>query len=65
MHMLSNEGIIKIEKKSFIKRLFCKHLDIITGESCSSMGLMRISGQDIITACKKCGTIINRQSTNY
>lgn len=56
---LLNKGIVEIKRKSFIKRVFCNH-DFISGESCSSTGLTRISGQDIVTACKKCGVVKDR-----
>lgn len=55
---------MKIEKKSAIARLFCKH-EYVEGEICSPSGMTRISGVDKIVVCKKCGKISNSYSYDY
>ncbi|HBJ1646055.1 hypothetical protein EXM65_10420 [Clostridium botulinum] len=63
MYILSN-GITEINQKSFIKKLFCKH-EFIEGEHCSSIGLTRINGQDILIVCKHCGKVRKSYSIEY
>lgn len=63
MYILKN-GVRKIESKSFIKQIFCKH-EYIKGEICSSNGLIRISGQDFITVCNKCGKVKDKYRLEY
>lgn len=63
MHIL-NRGIVEIKEKSFIGKLFCKH-QFITGENCSPIGMVCISGEDIVTVCKKCGKIKSRTFKRY
>lgn len=63
MHIF-NEGVVKIEKKSAIVRLFCKH-EYVEGEICSPNGMTRISGVDKIVVCKKCGKISKSYSYDY
>jgi hypothetical protein len=63
MYILSN-GIVKINQKSFIGKLFCKH-QFITGENCSPIGMTIISGKDEVTVCKECGEIKERIFTRY
>lgn len=63
MHILSN-GIVKINQKSFVGKLFCKH-QFITGENCSPYGLTIISGEDKVTVCKECGKIKERKFIRY
>ena len=63
MYILNN-GVKEIKEKSFINKLFCKH-DFIEGEKCSPIGMTRISGQDIIKVCAKCGKIIGSYSIEY
>jgi RNase P subunit RPR2 len=59
MHISTKEGIIELPKTSPFKKLFCKH-EIITGENCSSSGLRMISGEQRVTACKKCGHVFGQ-----
>lgn len=63
MYILNN-GIVEIKVKPSIRKLFCKH-QFITGENCSSIGMTCLSGEDIVTVCKKCGKIKNRTFKYY
>lgn len=65
MYLLTSDGIKEIPKKKTFKALFCKHLDQICGQSCSSSGLVRISGEDIYKVCRDCGKILSEQHTQY
>lgn len=63
MNILNN-GVVNIKKKSFIGKLFCKHV-FITGENCSPLGLVCISGEHIITVCKDCGKVTRDTFKRY
>lgn len=66
MHLLvSGQGIIEVKQTSTIKKLFCKHKETTTGISCSSIGLMRISGADTYRVCSECGKVLAEQHTQY
>lgn len=65
VHLRTKEkGIIEIKSKGFFTQLFCKHEPIV-GEHCSSIGLTRISGEDIYKVCEKCGKILGSKHTVY
>ena len=59
------KGIVKVKETSFVKKLFCKHINIMSGLSCSSIGLLRISGEDKYTVCEDCGKILAESHTQY
>lgn len=65
MHLLTKGGIINIQKKGWFTRFRCKHTNPIVGQSCSPIGLTRISGMDMKTVCKDCGTVLVESSTEY
>ncbi|MBY7009581.1 MULTISPECIES: hypothetical protein [Clostridium] len=44
--------VVSISQKGFRN-------EFIEGEHCSSIGLTRISGQDILIVCKHCGKVNN------
>lgn len=55
----------KLPKKKFIlKRLFCKH-KLVDNILSSEIGLCRISGEDHIVYCEKCGDIKGYYSREY
>lgn len=64
MYLLAN-GIIEVPKTSGIKKLFCNHNNKISGLSCSSTGLLRISGEDQYIVCADCGKILDEFHTTY
>lgn len=59
-----NKGVVQINKKSAIAKMFCKH-EYIEGEICSSNGMTRISGEDKVVVCKKCGKVKKSDSYDY
>lgn len=65
MNLLTDNGIKTVPEKQLIKSLFCKHKNVISGESCSKNGLVRISGSDIYTVCQDCGKILNESHYDY
>lgn len=66
MYLLcSGKGIVKVKETSFINKLFCKHRNIVAGLNCSSIGLIRISGEDKYTVCEDCGKILKESHTSY
>jgi hypothetical protein len=65
MFLLTSEGIQEMPKKKAFKALFCKHLDRVSGRSCSSIGLVRISGEDLYEVCRNCGKILGERHTQY
>ena len=64
MYLLTSDGIKEIPKKKTFKALFCKHLNQVCGQSCSS-GLVRISGEDLYKAYQDCGKILGERHTQY
>jgi len=63
--MCSGKGIVEVKESSFVKKLFCKHSNTIEGLDCSSIGLMRISGEDRYLVCEDCGKILKELHTTY
>jgi len=63
MHIL-NKGIMEVRETSFIKKIFCKH-EYVTGENCSSNGLVCISGEHLIKVCKRCGKVKGESFQKY
>lgn len=63
--MCQGKGIIEVKESSFVKKMFCKHSSTVTGVSCSSIGLQRISGEDRYTVCEDCGKILKESHTQY
>ena len=61
----TENGIIPWPKVRKIRKLFCKHNNVIHGEKCSKSGLMRISGSEIYGVCKDCGHIMYEHHTRY
>lgn len=59
---MSKEGLPK--EPNIFKRLLCKH-DLVDDIICSEMGFTRISGEDHIIYCKKCGHIKGYWSKDY
>lgn len=43
IHIL-NKGVQEIEEKGFIKQLFCKRQNTVTGEHCAPNGMVRLNG---------------------
>lgn len=60
-----NKGVQKVEEKGWLKQIFCKHEDTVTGEYCSPSGFVRINGCTELTICKKCGKVLGRKDTEY
>lgn len=52
------------KKKFFFKRLVCKH-SLVDNILCSESGLCRISGEDHVVYCEKCGYIKGYYSKEY
>jgi RNase P subunit RPR2 len=61
--MCHGRGIVKVKETSFIKKIFCKHTNTLTGSECSNNGLIRISGDDKYTVCEDCGKILSESHT--
>lgn len=51
-------------RKNMFKRLFCEH-DLVDNILTSENGLQRISGEDHIVYCEKCGYIKGCYSREY
>ena len=54
-----------VPKLKKVKAIFCRHAITIKGESCSEIGLRRISGEDIYECCLECGKILKEQHYEY
>ena len=65
MYLLTKDGIQKVPKKKFLRSLFCKHQNQMSGEHCSEIVLMRISGSDRYTICRNCGKVLDERHTQY
>lgn len=52
------------KKLNFFKRWLCKH-ELVDDLECSEDGLTRISGQDHVVYCTKCGHIQGYWSKNF
>ena len=65
MYLITSEGIKEAPKKKALKALFCKHRNRMRGESCSTQGLVRISGRDEYEVCQDCGKILDESHINY
>lgn len=52
------------KKLNIVKRLLCKH-KLVDDILCDEMGLSRISGEDHIVYCTKCGHIEGYWSKEY
>ena len=52
MYLLTKDGIQETPKKKTLKAFFCKHQNRMRGQSCSSSGLVRISGEDLYEVCR-------------
>lgn len=59
-----DKGIKKLEQKPFYIRWGCNH-NIIDKSTCSSIGLTRLSGDDRLVFCDKCGKIKRKYSIEY
>ncbi len=65
MYLLTKDGIQETPKKKTLKAFFCKHQNRMRGQSCSSSGLVRISGEDLYEVCRDCGKILSERHTQY
>lgn len=52
------------KKLNIIKRFMCKH-ELVDDILCSETGLTRISGEDHIVYCEKCGHIEGHWSKDF
>ena len=65
MKYILNQGPTLVPETSFLKKLFCKHKEIMSGESCSTNGLVMITASHTLTVCKKCGKLLDEKYTQY
>lgn len=65
MFLRTENGIVETPKFKRLHSLFCKNLNLITGEHCSKNGMRRISGADNYAVCARCGKVIAESHTSY